>query len=285
MAWEKNILIIGLVKDIGAAELTRTIIPILKNTKMISVKNMIPSFGSDKMLLQVNSIMDPEIHPPWRTFEFDSCFRTVAPEISDKETTFNQEIDKFVPEKINYCRVKGAYKNLISQERMFVKAYIQLWGSPTDHNVKSHVFSYDRPSYPDYDFSTLSLNSKVNVNDNVDDSEGNPEIVLYHNDGNVDEEIIPIIHFKKDNKISQMVMSILFTMSQEAIPEAIGHNYPLFIADKKAKKMLIDAEPAYTSILSLELAKHNLEQQVLFESKFRNYRSQIENKRRKNKSK
>jgi hypothetical protein len=268
LAWEKNILIIGLVKDIGAAELTKTIIPVLQEAKMITIKNMLPNFGSDKMLLQVNSLMDPFVKTPWRTFEFDSCFRTMVPERSDDELIDTKKSDGKKIKKIalGYGRVKGAYKNLVSQERMFVKAYIQLWGSETDHTVKSHVFSYDRPCYPGYDIV-------------------NPELLLFHNDGNVDEEITPVIHFKNDSQISHLVMSILFTMSQEVIPEAIGHNYPLFIADKKAKKMLFDAEPAYISILSLELTKHSLEQQILFESKFRDYRSRIENKRRKNKAK
>lgn len=39
----------------------------------------------------------------------------------------------------------GAFKNVISGERMFVKSYIQLWQSDSDQTVRSHVFSYDRP--------------------------------------------------------------------------------------------------------------------------------------------
>ena len=124
---------------------------------------------------------------------------------------------------------------MISQERMFAKSYFQLWSSDVDPTVRSHVFSYDRVCYPKYD--------------------NNYELLLLHRDDNIDEEIIPIIHFEKDSNISHLIMSILISMSTEVIHEALGHNYPLFLADKKAKKMLIDAETTYISILSLRANK------------------------------
>ena len=37
LAWEKNVLIIGLVKDIAAAELIKTVIPLLENTEKFVV--------------------------------------------------------------------------------------------------------------------------------------------------------------------------------------------------------------------------------------------------------
>jgi hypothetical protein len=61
--------------------------------------------------------------------------------------------------------VAGVFKNLISGERLFLKSYIQLWCSKTDPTVRSHVFSNDRPFYPDFDKPG--------------------EIFLYHKDGNV----------------------------------------------------------------------------------------------------
>jgi hypothetical protein len=48
-------------------------------------------------------------------------------------------------------KVAGAFKNLISGERLFLKSYIQLWCSKTDPTIRSHVFCYDRPCYPDFD--------------------------------------------------------------------------------------------------------------------------------------
>jgi hypothetical protein len=246
LAWEKNILVIGLVKDIAAAEMIKTVVPILQNSHKISLRRELPRYNSDKMLLQTASVINGEFtNAPWRTFEFDTCFKTMAPINNDNN---------------NKATVTGAFKNLISGERMFLKSYIQLWCSKSDPTVRSHVFSYDRPCYPNFDKPG--------------------EISLYHKDGNVMEEIEPIIHFDKDSEISHLVMNILCSMSLEVIPECLGHNYPLFLADKKAKSILEGTKSAYISTASFEISKSQFSQQALFESKFREYRSRLENSRR-----
>ena len=79
-AWEKNILVIGIIKDISAAEMMKTVIPILQSTGVIALKSKFPSLNSDKSFLQTASIVNAEgMTAPWRTFEFDACFRTVVP--------------------------------------------------------------------------------------------------------------------------------------------------------------------------------------------------------------
>lgn len=250
-AWERNILIVGLIKDFAAAEMIRTVVPLLHNASKIKLVRELPKFNSDKMLLQTSSVINgAETKAPWRTFEFDACFRTIAP-VEDKTLPDGQ------------ARVRGAFKNLISAERMFVKSYIQLWCSDTDPSVRSHVFSYDRPCYPGFD----------------DVANDNNNLILHHEDGGVDEEIRPMIHFEHDSDISHLVMDVLCSMSLEVIPECLGHNYPLFLADKKAKSSLEGTRSAYLSTVSYEMAKHQLDQQVLFQEKFREFRSRTENKR------
>ncbi len=248
LAWEKNVLVIGLIKDTAAAELTKTIVPILQNAHKIKIGKL-PNFNSDKQLLQISSIINGQlVKTPWRTLEFDSCFRTVAPILDSKYSKNNQ------------ARVKGAYKNVISAERMFVKSYIQLWQSQSELTVRSHVFSYDRPCYPFLDVQG--------------------ELLLHHLDGNVVEEIRPMIHFDKDSEISHLVMDILCSMALEVIPEALGHNYPLFLADKKAKCILGEMKSSYLSTVAFEMANSEFDQQVLYEEQFRDFRSRVENSRR-----
>jgi len=41
LAWEKNVLIIGLIKDTAAAELTKTIVPILQNAHKINIVGIV----------------------------------------------------------------------------------------------------------------------------------------------------------------------------------------------------------------------------------------------------
>ena len=119
LAWEKNVLIIGLIKDTAAAELTKTIVPILQNAHKINILGVegaagkLPNFNSDKQLLQTSSVISGEfVKAPWRTFEFDSCFRTIAP-VSDNESS----------SKNNQTRVRGAFKNVISAERSVGRSF------------------------------------------------------------------------------------------------------------------------------------------------------------------
>ncbi len=247
-AWERDILVIGLVKDTNASELIRSVTPILQDAGKINLTSQLPSFSSDKQLLQTFSVIrGNSIKTPWRTFEFDACFRTMAPSNEERDHSIN-------------TKVKGAYKNVISGERVFLKSYVQLWHSENDDSVRSHVFSYDRPCYPDWD-------------------EAN-ELVLNHFDGNVKEDIRPMIHFTKDSDMTHLTMDILCSMANEVIPECLGHNYPLFLADKKAKYILDQMKTAYLSAVAFEMANSEFDQQVLFQARFRDFRSQIESSRR-----
>ena len=253
-AWEKNVVVIGISKDVSAREMVKAVVPILQSAGKIRLARELPSFNSDKMLLQTASVINGvDIRAPWRTFEFDSCFRTIAPGLSSEEATSP-------PTEKGEVAVAGPFQNVISAERMFVKAYIQLWGSDTNPAARSHVFSYDRPCYPKYDSPS--------------------DLKLLHKDGPVTEQIRPIVHFEKnDNGMSDLVMDILCSMCSEVIPECLGHNYSLFLADKKAKSILEGARTAYLSTVSFEIANSDFDQQVLFEARFRDYRSQTESKR------
>jgi hypothetical protein len=260
-AWEKNILVIGIIKDISAAEMVKTVVPILQSTGIIALKGKFPSLNSDKSFLQTASIVNAEsMAAPWRTFEFDACFRTVVPpqiHTLDEIYPIQDREDNRTEYEVN---VTGAFKNLISEERMFAKSYIQLWSSKNDPSVRSHVFSYDRPCYSKFDLKK--------------------ELALIHRDGKVLERIEPILHFKQDSDLSHLVMDILCSMSTEVIPECLGHNYPLFLADKKAKSILEETRRAYLAAVSFEMANSEFNQQVLYDTRFREYRSQVESLRR-----
>ena len=107
LAWEKNVLIIGLIKDTAAAELTKTIVPILQNAHKINIagtgtgEGRLPNFNTDKQLLQISSVINGQfVKTPWRTFEFDSCFRTISPISHQNNNTKN---DIFLGSCRHYC--------------------------------------------------------------------------------------------------------------------------------------------------------------------------------------
>jgi len=248
-AWSEGILPIGIVKDTNAFELVKSAIPLLEESGLTDASKNLPNFNSDKMLLQTNSVVNAaEIPTPWHTIEIDAAFRTMAPQ---KDTTLGK----------GEARVNGAYENVIYPERVYVKTYIQLWSSSSTPSVRSHVFAYDRPVYPGYDHWN--------------------ELTLHNRDGTVDSEIKPVLHFVRGSDMTNMIMAMLTEMGKEVIPEALGHNYPLFLADKKAKAILQETREAYLGAVAIEMARSDLDQQVLFSRRFRDYRSQVEGRRRK----
>ena len=247
-AWSEGILPIGFIKDTNAFEFINSVVPLLANAGLLAPPRQFPNFNSDKMLLQTNSVVNAANTPtPWHTPEIDAAFRTVAP-LSDSGLAKGE------------ARVNGAFENVIYPERVYLKTYIQLWSSESNPIVRSHVFTYDRPVYPGYDHWD--------------------ELTLYNRDGPADVKIHPVLHYQRGSDLTSLVMAMLTEMGKEVIPEALGHNYPLFLADKKAKSILEETRQAYLGAVAIEMAKSDLDQQVLFSRRFRDYRSQIEGKRR-----
>ena len=247
-AWSDRILPVGFIKDTIAFEFVKAVVPLLVNSRLMKSPRGFPNFNSDKMLLQTNSVANSDETPtPWHTAEIDAAFRTMAP-VEDPELGKGE------------ARVNGAFENVIYPERVYLKTYIQLWSSATTPSIRSHVFTFDRPAYPGFDHWD--------------------EILLYNKDGPVDGKISPVLHFERGSPITNMCMAVLTEMGKEVIPEALGHNYPLFLADKKAKSILEETKQAYLGAVAIEMAKSDLDQQILFSRKFRDYRSQIEGKRK-----
>ena len=247
-AWTENILPIGFIKDTNAFELVNSVVPVMGHAKLIVWPRWFPYFNSDKMLLQTNCVVNASTTPtPWHTPDIDAAFRTVAPQ--DDVALGSGE-----------ARVNGAFENVIYPERVYLKTYIQLWSSESNPEVRNHVFTFDRPGYPGYDHWD--------------------EVSLYTRDGPADVKILPVLHFKRGSALSNMVLAMLWEMGKEVVPEALGHNYPLFLADKKAKSILEETRQAYLGAVAVEMAKSDLDQQVLFSRRFRDYRSQIEGRRR-----
>ena len=54
--------------------------------------------------------------------EFDACFRTMAPVVSDNE---DSQLG------VSQGNMRGAYRNIISGEKMFVKSNVQLLAEKT----------------------------------------------------------------------------------------------------------------------------------------------------------
>jgi hypothetical protein len=207
--------------------------------------------NTDRMILQSTSIFNPEkIKLPWSLIEYDSAFRTMTPDRQNRKGF-----------------VSGAIKNKIGLERTFLKTYVQLSQAKTDLMLRSNVLLVDRLAYPGYDCKPESV---VKFWNELSDGTREPLEVFLFKDKTV------------RNRLQNLVMTILAAMAPSSIPEAFGHNKPLFIADKVAKwnygqfKCIVDTTASWI------LNNHKLRKFIFYMSTFRERRASVEAARREN---
>ena len=250
--WKKHILLIGITKDTAARDFKRQLIPIMHNEGLLKTAISNVEFeklpNTDRMILQSASLSSAEkIKPPWTLIEYDSAFRTMIPDRQQRE---------------NY--VSGAIKNRISLEKTFLKTYTQLSQAKSDPKLRSNVLLIDRLAYPEYDCKPENI------------------VEFCQEFGGAKEPVQAILYKDKNatNKLQTLTMTILTAMAPASIPEAFGHNKPLFIADKIAKwnygqfKCVVDTTATWI------VNNHKLRQFIFYMSTFRERRAAIEATRR-----
>lgn len=250
--WRKKVLLIGVTKDTAARDFKRQLIPILQNEGLlegsVEMKELEKLPNTDRMILQAASLYNPDkIKVPWTLIEHDSCFRTMIP---DRERGKGY--------------VLGARRNRIGLEKLFLKSYIQLSQAVHDPRLRSNVLLTDRLVYPEFD---VSENSVLSLR-NAFGSALEPLEVLLFKDQSV------------ENPLQNLVMVVLESMVTPSIPEAFGHNKPLFIADKVAKWHYASFKKVVDGVREWILNNYKLRKFVFYMSTFRERRSRIEAARR-----
>jgi hypothetical protein len=251
--WKKRVLLVGITKDTAARDFKRQLIPIMHNEGLL--KKTIPQQdfdklpNTDRMILQSVSIFNPdEIKPPWSLIEYDSAFRTLVP---DKK------------ERRGY--VSGAIKNKIGLEKTFLKTYVQLSQAKSDKLLRSNVLLVDRLAYPEYDYKPENV---VEFWNELSDGTKEPvEVILF-----VDRAV--------PNPLQNLTMAVLISMAPSSIPEAFGHNKPLFVADKVAKWNYSQFKCVVDTTANWILNNHKLRKFIFYMSTFRERRATIEAARR-----
>jgi len=160
--------------------------------------------------------------------------------------------------------VLGARKNRISLEKAFLKTYIQLSQAQSDPMLRSNVLLIDRLTHPDFDYTPNST-------------------IQFWNEFGSAKEPVEALLFKDntiENPLQNLIMTILLAMTSPSIPEAFGHNKPLFIADKIAKYNYGQFKRIADSTAHWILNNHKLRKFIFYMSTFRERRSAIEATRR-----
>ncbi|MBS7616320.1 hypothetical protein KEJ45_03885 [Candidatus Bathyarchaeota archaeon] len=251
--WKRHILLIGVTKDTAARDFKRQLIPIMHSNDLletaVSRETLEKLPNTDRMILQSASILNTEkITPPWSLIEYDSAFRTVLPDKQNRK---------------GY--ISGAIKNKIGLEKTFLKTYVQLSQAKTDKMLRSNVLLVDRLVYPEYDYKPENI---VEFWNELSDGTKEPVEMILFMDRNV------------PNRIQNLTMNVLVAMTPPNIPEAFGHNTPLFIADKIAKWNYGQFKRVVDTTAEWILNNHKLRRFIFYMSTFRERRTAIEAARR-----
>jgi len=250
--WKRKILFIGLTKDTAARDFKRQLIPVLQNEGMLRGTLTAEEFeqmpNTDRMILQSVSLFNTEkVKVPWSLVEYDSSFKTM---VADR--------------KGRKGYVFGARRNRISLEKTFLKTYVQLSEAAKDPRLRSNVLLTDRLVMPEFDLSKESM-------------------VRFRNEFGAAKEPVQALLFKDnavENRLQNLIMVTLQSMTSPSIPEAFGHNKPLFIADKVAKWHYAAFSRIADSTREWILNNHKLRKFVFYMSTFRERRARIEAARR-----
>ncbi|NIM46271.1 MAG: hypothetical protein GTO54_11740 [Nitrososphaeria archaeon] len=247
--WKRKILILGITKDTAARDFKRHVIPICSNEGLfkISQEKFMDLPNTDRMLLQSASLLDFEKVPvPWSLVEYDTAFKTMVPDLKKRE---------------GY--VSGAVKNRVIAEKLFLKSYVQLSQASHNPKLRSNVLFMDRLVYPEFDLR------------------GENELEFLQEYGGAIETVRPLMYKDRsmENPVQNLVMVVLNFMTSSSIPEAFGHNKPLFISDKVAKWHHYTFRKIVDSTTRWILNNHKLRDFVFYMSTFRERRRQIESLR------
>ena len=250
--WRRKILLIGITKDTAARDMKRQLIPIIQRKGLMKKTFTTEQYrelpNTDRMILQSISLYNPEkVKVPWALNEYDSAFRTMIP---DSQTNGNH--------------VLGAIKNQISLEKTFLKTYIQLAQAKKDPLLRSNVLLTDRLTHPNYDSRS---DTNLHFWNEFSGAREPLEVIIYK------DKTIP-------NQLQNLTMTILNAMTPSSIPEAFGHNKPLFIADKIAKWHFKQFKRIADTTATWILNNHKLRKFVFYMSTFRERRAIIEATRR-----
>lgn len=250
-AWRRNVLLVGVTKDTAATDFKNHVIPIGLNVNLfprgLTKEDLQTIPNTDRMFLQALSLLNHEkLKLPWSLIEYDSAFKTMIPDVEN-----------------GLDHVRGAIRNKISPEKVFLKTYVQLFISRNNPKIRSNVLCIDRLTYPEYDYR--------------------PEVILkfYNKYGAVTEPVEVIIYKNKNvkNELQMLVLSMLSSMCEPNVPELFGHNKPLFIADKIAKWHTGYARKVVKSIRHWVEFNPELRDFIFYMSTFRERREVYERRR------
>jgi hypothetical protein len=227
--WERNILLVGIVKDSESRYLTRNYLGVMKHLGVypeLQQMKVAPLPWTDRIFLEtVPLYCDTSLEAPWSTIEFDSVFQTLR--LGRDEVTGELTIIG-TPSRVG---------EIVSPERLFLRSLAQFYLDRRKNTpLAGHVIFLDRLAMPKWDKASLSHEVVVS----------NPRVGT----------IKPLLYPDRDaeNPVQQVMMYLLDVLTRNHFPEVIGYPDPMHKADWGAKTV---GKRARELILSSEIPFHS----------------------------
>lgn len=208
--WERNILLVGVVKDSESRYLSRNYLGVMKHIgvypELQSLK-VSPLPWTDRIFLECIPLhCDTSLEAPWSTIEFDAVFKTLRLGMDD--LTHQPEIIG-TPSRVG---------EIVSPERLFLRSLAQFFLSRDKRTpLSGHVIFLDRLAMPKWDRQAFQHQFTI---DN-------------HRVGMVKPLLYP--DHDAENPVQQVMMYLLDVLTRNHFPEVIGYPDPLHKADWGAK--------------------------------------------------
>lgn len=227
--WERNILLVGVVKDSESRYLTRNYLGVMKHIgvypELLNLE-VAPLPWTDRIFLEsIPLYCDTSLEAPWSTVEFDAVFQTLR--LGTDPVTNKPEVIG-TPSRVG---------EIVSPERLFLRSLAQFFLSRDKRTpLSGHVIFLDRLAMPKWDREAFQHPFPIS-NAHV----GTVKPLLY-------------AHRDVENPVQQVMMYLLDVLTRNHFPEVIGYPDPLHKADWGAKTV---GKRARELILSSEIPFHS----------------------------
>ena len=236
--WERNILLVGVVKDSESRYHTRNYLGVMKQIGVypeLREMDVAPLPWTDRIFLEtVPLYCDTSLEAPWSTIEFDSVFKTLR-----------LGIDEFTGEP-TVMGTPSRIGEIVSPERLFLRSLAQFFLSRDKRTpISGHVIFLDRLAMPKWDKGAIE----------------HPFVIHNERVGTIKPLLYP--DADAENPVQQVMMYLLDVLTRNHFPEVIGYPDPLHKADwgaktvgKRAREMILSSEiPFHTNPIARTLRR------------------------------
>ena len=204
ISWQKNILLVGIVKDSASKYFIRNYLGVMKMEDRYSNYEILDLYGllwSDRLTMEYLPIEDDTLNAPWSTVEYDSIFQILY--LTTKTKTQQTYI-----------------RGIPTSERIFARHLSLLFSTrQKGKTIFNHMLFVDRVLVPKFDLPKITSRPipaqanevKVNVRPFVD------------------------LNNSEQNIVQDFTMLFLHSVTFNKFPDMIGYPEPLHKADLGAK--------------------------------------------------